>query len=243
MAPLAFVGYWIADITGNVDPPGWLFLAAFVSALPLAIFVIIRDRSARRSRREGLQAAATEHGWSFVPQDPRFTQRWSTSPFGAGDSRTATDVVIGHYQGMPCAAFTYAFSTGSGDNRSRTVLSVTTLMLPAQLPPIMVTPESLVGEVAPGIVSADIDVESETFNRRYRVRTPYAKYASDVLPPRTIEALLSVEPFSWRIEGYDIVAWGQPTKDAASVLARLDILATILRNIPQFVWKDVGRRV
>lgn len=243
VAPLFLIGYWIADATGHAEWPGWSVLVVFGIGIPLTIAAFIRGRRTNRSRHERVQALAAEQGWSFFPADPRFTTRWSTSPFGAGTGRRAYDVVIGTHQGWASAAFTYRYTTGSGDNQSTTVLGVTTLMLPARLPPITVTPESLVGEITPGITRADIDVESETFNRRYRVRTRYPKYASDVLPPRTIEALLSVEPFSWRIDGCDLVAWGEPTSDMAGVLARLDVLATIAGNIPQFVWKDVARPV
>lgn len=243
LAPVLGIGFWVAHATGYVDVPGWVPFLGAALAGPLIIGGIVGGRRARRSRRDGLRALAAEQGWSFFPTDPRFTTRWSTPPFGTGTSRSAYDVAIGSHQGLPSAALTYAFTTGTGDNRSRTVLGVTSLMLPAALPPITVTPESLVGEIAPGIVGAGIDVESETFNRRYRVRTRYPKYASDVLPPRTIEALLTVEPFAWRIDGCDIVAWGPPMNDMASVLARLDVLSTIARNIPQFVWKDVARPV
>lgn len=91
------------------------------------------------------------------------------------------------------------------------------------------------------MLPGDIDLENEAFNRRYRVRTFHPKYAHDLLVPRTIEALLSIEPFSWRIEGRDIVAWGPPSTDPEVVLARLDVLAAIAANIPQFVWEDIGR--
>lgn len=239
--PILLIAYWIADATGRAELPIWGFLVLFGIGIPLAIAGYVRSQRAGKSRTASFQALASEHGWSYFPADPRFTTRWSTAPFGTGYGHAATDVIFGTREGMPCAAFTYGYTTGSGKSRRRTFLGVSTLMLPAMLPTITVTPESLVGEIAPGVVREDVDVESETFNRRYRVRTAYPKCASDVLAPRTIEALLTVEPFSWRIEGRDIVAWGPPTDDRAAMLARLDVLGTIARNIPQFVWKDVAR--
>lgn len=239
--PVLLIAYWIADATGQADLPIWGFLVVFGIGVPLTVASYVRSHRAGTSRAAGFQALAAERGWTFVPFDPQFTTRWSTAPFGRGYGLEAREVAVGALDGMPCAAFTYSYTTGSGKDRRTTAYAVTTMMLPAMLPEITVTPESLVGEIVPGIVRADVDVESETFNRRYRVRTPYPKYASDVLPPRTIEALLSVEPFSWRIDGRDIVAWGPPTDDMDSVQARLEVLATVVRNIPQFVWRDASR--
>lgn len=242
LGPALAFGYVLVTFTDTFDPPKWLFIVG-LATVPFAIADIRRGRRARRARREGLQGLGAEPGWGYFPSDPRFTGRWSTRPFGQGRHRRAYDVAIGVHNGMSCAAFTYQYTEGSGDNQCTTVMGVTTLLLPGRLPPITVTPESLAGDIAPGIVGVGVDVESDTFNRRYRVRTPYPKYASDVLTPRTVEALLSVEPFSWCIDGCDIVAWGPATDDVASVLARLDMLATIANNIPQFVWKDVARPV
>ena len=84
----------------------------------------------------------------------------------------------------------------------------------------------------------DIELESEDFNRRFRVHSDDRKFACDVLSPRTMEALLARPDARWRIEGVDILTWrdGRITPDAVASMT-FD-LQTVVAGIPSFVWKD-----
>jgi hypothetical protein len=214
--------------------PVWLVFAA------LALVTAVGTMTARRRREGTMQQLARAQGWSYAENELSLAERWSTSPFGEGRDRRAYDVVVGTIDGHSCAAFGYRYTTGSGDHTTTTSLSICCVALPGPLPEVVVEPESIVGEHAPGLLREDIDIESEDFNRRFRVHAADRKYASDVLTPRAVDALLSVEPFAWRIIAGDLLAWSSPT-DGATLLARLRVLSTVAQSIPAFVWRNVGQ--
>jgi hypothetical protein len=84
----------------------------------------------------------------------------------------------------------------------------------------------------------DIELESEDFNRRFRVRCDDAKLAYDVLPPRTMEALLARPALHVRLYGADDLLWESGPHRPSELLARLDTLSALLDGVPSYVWND-----
>jgi hypothetical protein len=251
VTPLLFVGWFFLVVSGKATdliaggtgqgPHRFLLIFAGFAAITLvsAVFGVV---SARR-RRAGFASLAAQRGWRYQDVDTgHLPHRWDWSPFGVGSGRRASSVLLGHEGGYPFAAFQYRWVTGGGDDRTKHTIGVVALRLPAGLPRLEVHPEGLIGSVAPGLVRTDIDVESEAFNRRYRVDCDDRRYAVDVLTPRTVEALLTVRPFRWRIDGADLIALAPATDSPPEVLARLSALVAIASGIPSYVWKDRGRK-
>jgi hypothetical protein len=87
---------------------------------------------------------------------------------------------------------------------------------------------------------SDVELESEDFNRRFRVHASDPKFASDVLTPRTMQALLAQDCVSWRIRGTDILGWYGGKMEPAGVQAAVATLQTVVDGIPSFVWHDHG---
>jgi hypothetical protein len=112
------------------------------------------------------------------------------------------------------------------------------LQLSAYLPVLQVTPEGLFSRLGNVLGFDDVELESEEFNRRFRVHAADRKFACDVLTPRTMEALLRHPDTSWRIEGVDILAWEDGRLTPAAVLQMLATFDAVLAGIPSFVWKD-----
>jgi hypothetical protein len=241
LAPLLFAGWFLLVVSGKATDlvsggnrlP--LIVAGFVT---IALVTAVGSAIGGRRRRNAFQQLAQQRGWRYSATDSAgLAGRWDWAPFGVGSGRHASHVLLGEYGGYPFAAFRYHWTTRSGEDSTRHHISAVALRLPAALPRIRVGPEGVLG----GIGRLDIDVESEAFNRRYRVRCDDRRYAVDLLTPRTVEALLSVQPFDWRIDGADLIALGADTVGPAQVLARLEVLAGIARQVPSFVWKDRGR--
>lgn len=210
--------------------------------LPVAIVLIVVFGAAFGGvkgvrRRRAMQRVAAQRGWEYRRSYPGMESRWNEKPFGTGRRRRSRDVLLGEVDGVRGVAFTYSYTTGSGKERHTYHLSVVSVAMPWSLPRIDVMPESLVGSIAPGLRGGDVDIENETFNRYYRVRAEDRRYAVAILHPRAVETLLQIEPFTWRIDGSDLVAWSSVV-DVETLCRRLEVLAGMIETVPRFVVQD-----
>jgi hypothetical protein len=214
----------------------------FFLGIPAVGFFAFQSWRKDQRRRQALQTWAGKNGYSYVAEDDRWCERWQGNPFGEGDHRRAENVITGSAK-APFSAFDYTYQTHSSDGRGgRTTTThhygVTTLQLSSFLPTLQVTPENVLTRIGHSLGLDDIDLESEDFNRRFRVHANDRKFASDVLTPRTMQALLSRPAVSWRITGTDILTWAEGRITALAVTEALSTLQLVVDGIPSFVWKD-----
>jgi hypothetical protein len=222
---------------------GAFFLLPLGFAAVLAALVWWGWYSAKQ-RRELLHQFALGHGWTWTARDDSWAGRFEGAPFGQGDHREAANVLAGDFRGRPMVAFDYSYQTHSTDSegrRSTTThrFAICALGLPASVPSFSLTPESLLGRVGTMLGMQDIELESEEFNRRFRVRCDDAKLAYDLLPPRTMETLLARPALHVRLLGADALCWEDGSHSPAELIARLDTLAALLDGVPAYVWTDL----
>jgi hypothetical protein len=218
------------------------FLLFFV-AVPIIGYIAYRGWKQEQKRRELLLQWSTNSGYTYAARDDSWCQRWTGAPFGQGDHRQAQNIVTGQKGEHYFATFDYSYETHSTDSKgNRTTTThryvVTALRLPAYLPRLQVTPEGFFSRIGNALGLDDIELESEDFNRRFRVHSNDRKFATDVLSPRTMEALLARPDTSWRIEGPDILTWQDGRLTPAAAMAMCAGLETVVAGIPSFVWKD-----
>lgn len=189
-------------------------------------------------------AFAASRGWVYRERDDALADRYLGTPFGQGFGRKAEHVLAGPHRGRSLVAFEYTYKEqhGSGKNR-RTVTyrnTVVALGTPAPRPTLEVSREGI-GRKLLGLVGIrDLQLESEEFNKSFRIRTEDDKFAYDVLHPRTMEWMLADQrcrdqPF--RFERADLLTWRQGSVDPHSVVWMLDYLCDVLDRVPGFVWK------
>jgi hypothetical protein len=229
---------------GDVAP----FLLYVLGACALGAFAIY-GWWANKKRVEGLARFCLAKGWTFSESDYSLTARWTGEPFFHGRERQARAVVRGNVQrpvgSWPFVAFDYSYVTESSDGkggRDKTThrYAVCAVTLPTWLPALTLTPESVLTRLGNAVTGADVELESEDFNRRYRVLSPDRKFACDVLPPRTMEMLLARPTLHFRIEGRDVLCWESGGTTPATLLPRLATLTDFVAGIPDFVWHDYG---
>jgi hypothetical protein len=196
-----------------------------------------------KKRRELFHQVALSHGWTWVGRDDQWTERFDGTPFGEGDHRRALNVLTGTYRDRSLVAFDYSYQTHSTDgqgHQSTTThrYAVCVLGMPAYLPTFELTPEGLLGRVGTMLGMQDVELESEDFNRRYRVRCEDPKLAYDLLPARTMEMLLARPALHLRLAGAEALCWERGAHTPAQLLARLDTLDALLAGAPSFVWSD-----
>jgi hypothetical protein len=218
-------------------------LLFFGGGLVLVLAVGIYSYQADKKRRALLQAYAQSNGWTYLARDDSWCSRFEGTPFGQGDSRKASNILTGSYDGLPMVAFDYSYETSTTDSkghRSKTThrYAVCALQLPAWLPELELSPESALTRLAGHLGFGDVELESEDFNRHYRVSARNPKFAYDVLHPRTMQTLLGRPALHMRLSGADAVCWENGRLEPAELVARLSTLLVVIRGIPSFVWSD-----
>ncbi len=212
----------------------------------IIVGVLVGGFLLERKRRDRLVAFATNRGWTMVGDDSSLVDRWVGEPFGKGDHRRARNVLRGTESGRPFTAFDYSYETHSSDSKGQRQttthrFTVCAVSMPGWLEPVQVLPGNALERFAGAMgLTQDIHLESEEFNRRYRVSSSSPKLASDILTPRTMQYLLSVQSEGWRTCGGDIVSFAQGRLDPAEVVRTCAILKRVLDGVPAFVWKDAG---
>jgi hypothetical protein len=219
-----------------------LVVLALVVVGTIAVISYLMDKK----RRERLMQYALMRGWTYTAEDNSLVGRWQGEPFGRGDHQRAQNVLTGSESGRGFTAFDFSYQTHSTDskgNRSTTThhWTVCAVPMPAWLGVVQVVPESVFERMAGAVgLMQDIDLESEDFNRRYRVTAGNPKLASDLLPPRTMEYLLTVDVGGWRTCGGDIVGFREGRLDPLELVKTAAVLCRVLDGVPAFVWKDAG---
>ena len=221
-----------------------LVFVAIVAVVVVSLAVVSYRKNQARIR--ALQSLAMSKGWQYSANDPfNLPDRWPGDPFGNGFARSATNVITGHVGPYPMVAFDYRYkersTNGKGQSSTHTYhYAVCALAMPCALPELHVAPESVFSRLGQALGMQDIELESEDFNRRYRVRCPDRKLATDVLTPRTMETLLRVGGFNVRFVGADALCAASGRLHAADLLNRTAAIQALVDGIPTFVWKDHG---
>jgi hypothetical protein len=215
----------------------WLFGIGVVA-------VLVGGYLLDRKRRERIMTFCVARGWRYVDEDLTVVGRYSGEPFGRGDRRRARNVIRGNECGRDFIAFDYSFQTHSTDSkghRNTTThhFAIYAVTLPAYLPTLEVCPEGIFGKLADAVgLTSDIDLESEDFNRAFKVRAADRKFATDVLSPRTMQYLLTAPSAAWRIQGDGMLRWKSGRLDPADIVVSTSVLDRVADGIPAFVWKD-----
>lgn len=225
--------------------PVLLFLLGALLVAALGLFTWWMDQKRAAALREFCRST----GWSYAASDSSLPARWTCHPFFEGRQRRARNIIRGSVGVAPniheFVAFDYSYVTEHSDGDGHNVKTthryqIYAIPLPAYFPALQVTPENMLTRVGAGLGGQDIDLESEDFNRRFRVQCPDPKFACDVLTPRTMHALLLQPPLHFRFEGKDLLCWESGVLKTTSLLERTSTLAAVVAGIPSFVWRDYG---
>ena len=212
-------------------------------ALTAIAAIAILSYRAEQRRRALLQGFAMSKGWTYTAADDSWCDRFVGAPFGTGERRSASNILRGPYAGTEMVAFDYSYQTSTTDskgNRQTTThrYAVCSLQMPAPLGGLELSPESALTRLAGHVGLGDVELESEDFNRRYRVKARDPKLAYDVLNPRTMQALLARPALHLRLLDVDAISWESGRLDPVALLARLSTLQVVVAGIPSFVWSD-----
>jgi len=176
---------------------------------------------------------AESNGWSYRRSDPGTTDPLVRAPLSRGGGEY--DVITGVADGVEFTSFSYGVRIAPG---RPPVFRVVAIRLPAAMMPMAVGPDRLLRAVTPMLGLPDVDIESEAFNRRFKVLAPDRRYAVTLLTPRTVELMLTSESFCWRIDGDLLLSWDESLVEPEALPARIAQIAAIVRYAPEFIWQE-----
>ena len=223
-----------------------LLVAVIGGVIALCVVLVVVASRNNRKQQARLMAWARANGLSYTPSVPRLAHYWSERPFIGGRNAQALDVLTGQTpRRRQFCCFTYQYVIYTGKTTLVIRIAVTAMRLPAALPRLALTAETVGTKIARVFGGQDITLESDDFNNFYRVESDDQRFAYGVLHPRMMEWLLgpgrALTP--WRIVGDDLICWRRETPKYEWLLPQLGLMETVIDQIPQQVWSDYGRRI
>ncbi len=215
-----------------------LVLAALVA---LGAGVLASERGDRRARAEAMKFASLNN-WTFEGQRNGLFAMLTTPPFNATEASYSA-VVSGQFGGHECFDGVYKWSKRIDDDNSISGKHrIAAVRLPDELPRLVLVPEGLASRVAKAFGGADMEFESSSFNRSWRVLADDRRVASEMLSPRVLaklEAMGSKAPLIFER------GWGvridDDSKGIDSLAERLSGILAVARFLPQHTMEDHGR--
>ena len=217
-----------------------VLLGVAICAIWLVVVAVRRAGERARQKTAYLWDWARRRGWTYVTDDPSLTRRFQGRPFGIGSNRRALHVLAGVHRGRHMIAFEYYYTTSNGDSQTTHQCLVAAIPTPSPRPYLELTLESAGTKLLELVGVRDLQLESEEFNRVFRIRTGDDRFAYDVLHPRMMEWLLSDQrsrtvPF--RFEGNALLCWSGGEMNPGYVIWMADYLADVADRVPEYVWR------
>jgi len=212
-----------------------LFIVIAV-VIPLIIYAV----QAQRHREALVRGWAAARGCSYLPTNQVLVPYLRGEPFVGGRSAKVLEFIDGVTpSGRTFCSFNYNYEVSSGsDGSSHTVnRAIVMVRLPAVLPTLSLSYERFGDKVSKFFGGQDIELESDEFNRLFRVKSPVEAFAYGVLHPRMMEWLLGpargLVPL--RLDGLDVLCWREGVPNYATLDGQLAAMCDFVDQIPQSV--------
>lgn len=239
-----------ASMVGGTFACGALMVVPFLLVMGLMVFGIIRSGNVRGRNLAGL---ASELGFSFTAKaDFDLERRFpNIFIFTLGTSRHVANTIEGGARlgghDVEITMGDYRFGTSSvGDSSRKTkrTLSYAVARLPwSGIPEVLLRDEHFLDRFAATVGFEDIDFESESFSKRFHVKSKDRRFAYDLFDPRMMEFLLDTKPPSMEIQGDLICIYGSPDLwDESRFKERLQWLGRFVQHWPEHLLDDLERK-
>jgi hypothetical protein len=227
-------------------------VANVVVVLLLGVCFVLGSIAQRRKndRTRRFASFAARNGWRYAGADAKLTELSTHLLPGRTTGRhgqVVHDVLHETDTDVSAYSFTYRWSPRldrrEGKARIRKlVVQVVAVPLPVRLPMVQVTPEGAGSQFARAFGAQDVHVESDAFNRGYRVVTDDAQVAHGVVHPRLMEQLLTPEMrgISFRIDHGWVLVWADGQSELERIGPMRDWVMTIRRSLPAYLLADHG---
>jgi hypothetical protein len=100
--------------------------------------------------------------------------------------------------------------------------------------------EGIGSKILGAVGRKDLQLESEEFNKRFRIECDDNKFAYDGLHPRTMQWMLGDQRFEdqpFRFERNNLLCFRRGKLQAGHIDGDANFLCDIVERVPEFVWK------
>ena len=213
-------------------------------AVGLAVFGIvlanILQRGGNRHRRIARQVheVAAARGWSVEKRMKDWETGWAISPLSNLKNVTVSPGALGAHGSVLVGV---AYLEGDSAIASAELKTFASRMAIAEigvaLPSMTLVSQGLREEILKLLGGRDLDVESEDFNKAWRVKTDDPRGAHGVLSPRVIEYLIGApqKGVAIQLDGTRIVMWDDGTNASIDLGARARIIEGLVDRMPGFL--------
>lgn len=215
---------------------------AITTILVVAVMslVAVGGYLAQKKRAEHLMRFAQAKGLTYEKRNDAWANMEWGYPFGAGRAQKARHVMTGHLDGRPVVTFAHEYTTGSGDDRRTVYTMVTAIQISRAFPKLKVGLEGVTGRFARKVGFKDIELESEAFNRKYKIECNNRKFAYDVLHPRFMEWMIAINSSGFTIAGPYVVIHRAGRLKEQEIDANFAYISTVIEHMPGFVWANAS---
>ncbi len=207
----------------------------FTLALIVVVLVVGGWRLRRSlSRQRKLMLLCRRAGLDFTPLDLFETTAWLPFPMFGRPSHGTENVVWERQRGLDIRAFDFWYEDPSEDRpvgpRHRLTCAVVPLGTSGRR--LRVEPRDLDDEVRDLLGLHEIELELETFNRRFAVNAEDERFAVAFLEQRMMEGILALPDGVGLEVNEDVILLSAPELPAAQVLRLYDAAVAIHERIP-----------
>ncbi|MEI7618629.1 MAG: DUF3137 domain-containing protein [Actinomycetota bacterium] len=214
---------------------------AFIVAIAIVVFFANNEINKRRVAR--YRAVAAANGLEFDPGDPSNITSLDFEFLRRGSSNKATFTMWrpGSYSNR---VFQYRYVTGSGKDRQVYNHTCALVALPFEAARTRLRPEGFATRLLNKVGLDDIELESPTFNDRYRITSADKQFATALLDPSMMGWLLEVP---CELDLYLLGSWLLTVDDQRSaeelpdLLVRSEALVTHMPTVMQSLYPPAGR--
>jgi len=173
----------------------------------VASFLWYLQYQTRQRRMAAVAALGQQLGFTFTADDVEGLGSLPFSLFDQGSRRQLTNVLSGTHNGVPTHFFDYAYYVSNGKSGEWYRFTCGLATVPAACPQLVLGYENFFTRAAEQLGMHDVELESDEFNRRFRVQCRDQRFAFSLLDGAMMEWLLGSEEFrSLEIDGPFILA-------------------------------------
>ncbi|MBB1516509.1 hypothetical protein H5398_11095 [Tessaracoccus sp. MC1679] len=176
--------------------------------------------------------------WTYVPRDDSYLQLLDHS--GGGRNHQAHDIIFSDNDGLPFLRLRHEWETTHTRTDAQGRTHTETRHHSEELCEFRTTFPFQDLSVNWELLGPSQKFEWEDFNRRYKVRTPAPRFASDVMHQRQMEYLMAGNAPKFAISGDRIMVGGGGSWEPEDIDAASRFLHGFFARVPDFVWRQLG---